>query len=134
MTFAETLRRLGSVRAMVVAGEGGLDEISPNGFTFVSSLEGGVVKNSLLDAGAAVGAHYPVSAIRGGDAKANAKLLVSVLKGEEQGPYRAAAIENAAAAILVGEKAKSYIEAIELAKESIASGRAIEKMKRMIEL
>jgi len=134
MTFAETLRRLGSVRAMVVAGEGGLDEISPNGFTFVSSLEGGAVRNSLLDAGAAVGAHYPVSAIRGGDANANAKLLVSVLNGEEQGPYRAAAIGNAAAAILVGEKAKSYSEAVEIAKESIDSGRAIEKMKRMIEL
>ena len=132
MTFAETLRTLGSVRAMVVAGDGGLDEISPNGFTFVSSLDAGAVKNSLLDAGAAVGAHYPVSAIKGGDAEANAKLLLSVLKGEERGPYRAAAVENAAAAILVGEKAKSYAEAIEAAKESIDSGRALEKMKKMI--
>ena len=133
MTFAETLRRLGSVRAMVVAGEGGLDEISPNGFTFVSSLEGGAVKNSLLDAGASVGAHYPVSAIKGGDAAANAKLLLSVLRGEERGPYRAAALENAAAAILVGERAKDYAEAIALAAESVDSGRALEKLTRLVE-
>ena len=131
MTFAETLRRLGSVRAMVVAGEGGLDEISPNGFTFVSALEGGAVKNSLLDAGAAVGAHYPVAAIKGGDAPHNAKLLLSVLKGEERGAYRAAALENAAAAIMVGELVASYDEAMALAAESVDSGRALAKLDAM---
>ncbi len=133
MTFAETLRILGSVRAMVVAGDGGLDEISPNGFTFVSELKDGAVKNSLLDAGSAVGSHYPVSAIKGGDAETNAKLLLSVLRGEERGPYRAAALENAAAAILVGDKAKSYAEAIAIAAESVDSGRALSKLEAMVE-
>ena len=134
ITFAETFRRLGSTRAMIVCGEGGLDEISPGGFSFVSSLEGGVVKNTLLDAGAAYGEHYTTEDIKGGNAEENAKILLSVLRGEERGAYRAAAVENAAAAILVGGKAKDYAEAIALACESIDSGKAQEKLKAMIEV
>lgn len=133
MTFAETFRRLGSVRSMIVSGDGGLDEISPGGFTFVSSLEDGVVKNTLLDAGAAYGSHHATADIKGGDAKENAKILLSVLRGEEQGAYRAAAVENAAAAILVGGKSPDYKTAIALACESIDSGRAMEKLSKLIE-
>ena len=132
MTFAETFRRLGSVRSMVVSGDGGLDEISPGGFTFVSSLDGGAIKNTLLDAGSTYGAHHSVAEIRGGDAEENARILLSVLRGEERGAYRAAAVENAAAAILGGGKAKDYAEAIEVACESIDSGRAVAKLNDMI--
>ena len=110
MLFAETFRRLGSTRAMIVSGEGGLDEISPCGFTFVSSLEGGNVHNSLLDAGAAFGERYSVSDIKGSDAAANAKILRGVLDGTVREGYRAAALENAAAVILVADKAATYNE------------------------
>ena len=132
--FAEALKRLGAVRAAVVAGSGGLDEISPGGFTFVSRLEGGSVRNILLDAGREYGERFDVAAIKGGDADTNAKILLSVLRGEEHGACRAAAVENAAAAILVGERAKNYAEALALASESVASGRALAKLESMIEL
>ena len=133
MTFAETFRRLGSMRSMIIAGEGGLDEISPSGFTFISSLANGTVKNSLLDAGKEYGERFPVSAIKGGDAAVNARLLLSVLKGEDRGAYRAAALENAAAVILVAEKAANYREALAVAAESIDSGRAMAKLTAMVE-
>ena len=133
MVLAEALGRLGSTRAMVVSGAGGLDEISPSGFTFVSSLASGAVRNSLLDAGKEYGNRYPVEAIKGGDAATNAKLLLSVLNGEDRGAYRAAAVENAAAAILVGDKAASYAEALSRAAESIDSGRARAKLDAMLE-
>ena len=61
-------------------------------------------------------------------------MLLSVLKGEERGACRAAAVENAAAAMLVADKAKDYAEALAIAKESIDSGRALAKLKSMIEL
>ena len=133
IVFAETFRRLGSTRSMIVSGEGGLDEISPGGFTFVSSLEDGVVRNSLLDAGGAYGERYSVADIRGGDAQTNAKLLLGVLRGDDRGARRAAAVENAAAAILVGGAAKNYAEAVALAAESIDSGRAIAKLNAILE-
>ncbi|MBP5284506.1 MAG: anthranilate phosphoribosyltransferase [Kiritimatiellae bacterium] len=131
--FASALLRLGSERAYIVSGEGGLDEISPSGFTFVSSLEGGSVKNGLLDAGGEYGARFPVGAVKGGDAKTNARLLASVLDGTDRGAYRAAAIENAAAAIMAGEKAASYPAALALAAESVDSGRALAKLKALLE-
>jgi len=133
MTFAETFRRLGSVRSMIVAGDGGIDEISPGGFTFVSSLEDGAIKNSLLDAGTEYGERYTVADIKGGDAASNAKLLKGVLDGSVRGAYRAAAIENAAAAILVGGKAKDYKEAIAVAAESIDSGKAAAKLSALVD-
>lgn len=130
--FAQTLAMLGSERAWIVAGMGGLDEISPDGFTFISSLEGGAVKSSLLDAGKSYGASYPLSAIAGGDPKTNAKILVSVLDGEDRGAFRAAAVENAAAAILAADLASSYPDALAMAAESIDSGRALAKLKAFL--
>jgi anthranilate phosphoribosyltransferase len=133
MLFAETFRRLGSTRTMVVSGAGGLDEISPDGFTFISSLEDGAVRNTLLDAGHEYGERYTVADIRGGDAATNARILRSVLSGEERGAFRAAAVENAAAAIIVGGKTKDYKEALSLAAESIDSGHAAARLEAMKE-
>ncbi len=133
IAIAEALRLLGSTRAMVVCGAGGLDEISPDGFTFASTLDGGSVSSTLLDAGRKYGERFPVDAIKGGDAAANAKILLSVLSGEDRGGCRAAAVENAAAAILVAGKADDYSGALEMAKESVDSGRAMQKLKDMLE-
>ena len=105
----------------------------PHLIKFVSSLEDGAVRNSLLDAGAAYGERYSIEDIKGGDAACNVKLLVGVLDGSVRGAYRAAALENAAAAILVGGIAKSYEEALALAAESVDSGRASEKLNSLVE-
>ena len=131
--FAETFRRLGSVRSMIVSGEGGVDEISPGGFTFVSSLENGTITHSLLDAGAMLGERYRLSDIQGGDAGYNARLLRGVLDGSVKGGYRAAALENAAAAILVAGLSPDYPAALACAKAAIDSGRALAKLDAMIE-
>ena len=133
MVIANALARLGSKRAMVVCGAGGLDEISPDGFTFVSTLDGGSVRNTLLDAGGEYGERFPLDAIKGGDAQENAKLLLGVLKGEDKGARRAAAVENAAAAILVADRASNYADALAMAKESVDSGRAVAKLNAMLE-
>ena len=63
----------------------------------------------------------------------NARLLLRVLRGEEQGACRAAAVMNAAAAIVVGEKAPDLKAAIGLACESIDSGNALAKLNALIE-
>ena len=133
LVLADALRRLGSTRAMVVCGAGGLDEISPDGFTFASTLEGGAVGSTLLDAGGEYGERFQIEDIKGGDAKTNSKILLSVLNGEERGACRAAAVENAAAAIIVADKAADYAEALALARESVDSGRALAKLEAMME-
>jgi len=132
--FADTLRLLGSVRADVVCGEKGLDEISPGGATFVSTLRDGKVSSSLLDAGRAYGESYPLEAIAGGNAEENAAILRRVLAGEDRGAYRAAALENAAAAIRAAGRADTYEEALAAAAESVDSGRALAKLEGLIRL
>lgn len=132
--FSCALVRLGAERAMVVSGSGGMDEISPYGFTFVSSLKDGIVGNHLLDAGLAYGEYYPAGSVKGGDAETNARSMLSVLDGSERGALRAASVENAAAAVLVSGKARDYQHAIDLARESIDSGRALARLKKMVEV
>ena len=130
--LAEALRRLGSVRALVFAGAHGLDEISPEGLTTGTMLLDGNLTPFSIDAGAYYGASYPLAAIGGGDAAENAKLLLAVLSGEDKGARRAASIENAAAALLVAEKASSVDDALALAASSVDSGRALAKLKAMV--
>ena len=66
------------------------------------------------------------------DAAENAKLLLAVLSGEDHGARRAAAVENAASAILAAGKADTALEAIDAARASIDSGRALAKLKAMV--
>ncbi|MBR6022680.1 MAG: anthranilate phosphoribosyltransferase [Kiritimatiellae bacterium] len=132
--FAETLRDLGSVRADIVCGERGLDEISPGGMTFVSALADGKVSSSLLDAGFLYGRSFSLADIAGGDASENAAILLRVLHGEDRGAYRAAALENAAAALRVANAADSWEEAIALAADSVDSGRALAKLQNLVKL
>jgi anthranilate synthase/phosphoribosyltransferase len=130
--MAETLKLLGSERAYVVSGSDGLDEIGPSGLTFVSTLRDGGVSTGLMDAASLYGESFPTSAIGGGDAAENAKLLLAVLSGEDHGARRAAAVENAAATILAAGKADTALEAIDAARASIDSGRALAKLKAMV--
>ena len=71
-------------------------------------------------------------ALGGGDAAANARAALRVLEGG-RGAHREAVVANAAAAIYVGGQARTIREGVELARESIDSGRARGKLSAMIE-
>jgi anthranilate phosphoribosyltransferase len=70
----------------------------------------------------------------GGDAVENAKITRGILSGEIKGAKRDAVLLNAAAALLVDEKASSIEEGIELAKEAIDSGKALKHLEKIIEV
>jgi anthranilate phosphoribosyltransferase len=71
--------------------------------------------------------------IEGGDAKENARIVMSVLKGE-RGPRRDVVMLNASAALVAGAKARDFRSGIRMASESIDSGRALEKLNKLIEI
>ncbi len=75
---------------------------------------------------------YPNEAIRGGDSKQNAEILLSVLQGKE-GPYLDTVLLNAGLGIFTSGKAVSIEEGISLARESIKSGAALDKLERLID-
>ena len=127
-TLAEVLGSLGSERAFVVHGADGLDELTTTGATRVSELVQGSVKTYEVvpeDVGLAVA---DSNALIGGDEQENADLLLKVLDGEP-GPRQDIVALNAGAAIVAGGLAEDFRAGIELARESILSGKAMEKLE-----
>ena len=70
--------------------------------------------------------------LRGGDAEANAQIIRDVLILERRDEARALIVINAAAALLAGGKAETFIDAARLAEESLDSGGAEMKLEQLI--
>ncbi len=131
---AKALRRLGSERAMVVSGRDGLDEISLGAPTDAAFLEEGEVELKVIDPLDYGIDRVPLEAVQGGDAEENAKITRAILAGELQGPKRDIVLINAAGALTVDGKALDMKEGIEIARETIDSGRAIEALEKIVEV
>jgi anthranilate phosphoribosyltransferase len=129
--LAHVLKNLGSVRAFVVHGSDGLDEITTSGPTAVASLEHGAVTTFEIVPEALGLARATPDALRGGDADANAAALMAVLQGRK-GPYRDVAVLNAAAALVVAGQVKTLADGIKLAAHTIDSGEAEAALDRLI--
>jgi anthranilate phosphoribosyltransferase len=130
--LAQVLAALGTERAWVVHGEDGLDEITLAGQTFVAEAHDGRVKTFEIapqDFGLFVGV---LDHLRGGNAEANARIIRDVLSSERRDEARALVVANAAAALLVGNKANDLKEAAALAEQSIDSGAAARKLEQLI--
>ena len=132
-TMAEVLRLLGSQRAMIVHGHGGLDEISLSGDTSVWELQGDQVKEWTLRVADTGLPHTPVEAVRGGDKEQNAATMRRLFQGET-GPVRDMVLLNSAGVLLVGDLVATIREGVGLAAELIDSGAALDKLDRFVEL
>ena len=131
--MAETLLALGSEKAWLVHGGDGTDEISIALPTKVSALENGTVRDFELgpeDAGLPV---HPFEAILGGTPAENAASFRALLDGA-QGAYRDAVLLNAAAALMVADRAASLKEGVEIARTSLDSGAAKAKVATLARL
>lgn len=127
--MAETLAVLGTERAWLVHGQG-LDELTVAGENQVISLEHGHLTALTLlpeDAGLT---RAPISAIRGGDAAANAAALLALLQGS-RGPYRDTVLLNAAAGLLVAGAAEQIRDGIAMAAASLDDGRAMAALEAL---
>jgi anthranilate phosphoribosyltransferase len=125
------LKNLGSVRAWVVHGSDGLDEITTSGPTAVAALENGVVTTFEITPEDVGLARVKPNALKGGDAEANAEALKAVLQGQ-RGPYRDIAVLNAAAALVVAGKAETLADGVKLAGHTIDTGEAEAALQRLI--
>lgn len=135
----QVLYRLGSKHALVVHGLNGMDEISVDGKSKVWELKDDKITDYQLSAEDFGLTKAGVETLLGGTPQENAAILRSVLEGEK-GPRRDAVIINAAAGIVVGKQTKNpsglpaLKEGVEIAKEAIDSGRARDKLEKLIKL
>jgi anthranilate phosphoribosyltransferase len=129
--LAEVLGRLGSVRALVVHGADGLDELTTTTTNHVAELRGGDVSTYDLDPAALSMVQGDSTALKGGDADENAAILRAVLCGEE-GPRRDIVLLNAAGAFVAAGVARDFRDGLEMARESVDSGSAMGKLDELI--
>jgi anthranilate phosphoribosyltransferase len=130
--FADVLKKLGRKRALVLNGAGQLDEASLEGENHLIFLQDGVISKMTLHPEEVGLQSFPNSAIKGGDSKRNAEILLQVLKGEK-GAYRETVLLNAGLAIYTSGIASSIASGINKAKESIDSGAAYKKFEKLVE-
>lgn len=131
MEYASVLQMLGRDRAVVVSGTRGMDEASLEGQnTFVLVDNGDLIPFALRaeDAGLP---ETPLEAIRGGDAQENAQILRDLLNGK-QSPYFDTVLLNSGIGFFAYGHAASVKEGVEMARDSILSGRANDKLQAVI--
>ncbi|ESW60880.1 MAG: anthranilate phosphoribosyltransferase [Rhodobacter sp. CACIA14H1] len=126
--MAETLLALGSEKAWLVHGGDGTDELSIAAKSKVAALEGGMIREFDIGPEDAGLPYHPFESLLGGTPAENAVALRALLDGA-QGAYRDAVLFNAAAALVVAEKASSLTEGVDLARTSIDSGAAKAKVE-----
>jgi anthranilate phosphoribosyltransferase len=128
--MAETLLALGSEKAWLVHGSDGTDEITICGATSVSAVENGAVRDFIIHPEEAGLAPHPFEAILGGTPADNAVAFRALLDGAP-GAYRDAVLLNAAAALIVADRAGTLRDGVALARESIDSGAAKSKVEAL---
>ncbi len=131
--LARVLAELGTVRAFVVHGADGLDEISNTGESQISEVREGAVRNFRVGPEDFGIPRAAIADLRGGDRAENAQIIRRILGGGD-GPKRDIVLMNAAAALVVGGKARDLKEGVGLAARSIDSGAAQRKLEALIEL
>ena len=129
--LADALARLGSVHAMVVHGEPGMDEVSPLGATAVVEVRDGATRAWTIDPHR-YGLHCgDAQELAGGGPAENARIVTDVLSGEGSAGARAAVVLNAAAAVYVAGLAPDYGAAIEVTRGALAAGKGREALERL---
>ncbi|HST92955.1 MAG TPA: anthranilate phosphoribosyltransferase [Brevundimonas sp.] len=129
--LAEVLGRLGATRAWTVHGQG-LDELTTTGATEVAEWKDGAVRTFTVTPEDAGLPRADIADLRGGDAEENAAALRALLDGAP-GAYRDIVLLNAAAALVVGDRAGDLAEGAALAASVIDDGRASKALAELVE-
>jgi anthranilate phosphoribosyltransferase len=122
--------QMGSLRAMVVHGAGGLDEFAPAGATLVADLDQGKVRTYEVRPADFGLPEADLAGLKGGEPALNASLFLATLRGEA-GASRIAALMTAAAGLVVTGKAASLREGTVMAADALDSGRAQAILERL---
>lgn len=129
--LARVLGELGSARALVVHGADGLDEITITAESKITELRNGELSTYTVAPEDFGLKRATLAEIQGGDAHQNGQIILEVLRGR-RGPRRDIVLLNAAAAFVASSKTGDLTEGIEVAAQSIDSGKALYKLEQLI--
>lgn len=129
--LAKVLKALGSEKIWVAHGSDGLDELTTTGTSHVSELKDGVIKTFTIspeDAGLPLA---EAADLKGGDPDYNAAALRALLDGERNA-YRDIVLLNAAASLMVADKADTLKDGATMAADAIDSGAALKRLQTLV--
>jgi anthranilate phosphoribosyltransferase len=129
--LAGALAALGAKHALVVHGEPGLDEVSPLGPTHVIEVMDGATKRWTIRPEEHGFKKIARKDLAGSEPSENARIIVEILNGGGPAGARAAIVLNAAAAVYVSGRVKSYADGVAAATTSIDSGEAKSVLARL---
>ncbi len=130
--LAMVLGKLGSKRALVVHGEGNLDELTITGKTKISELQNGKVTTYHIAPSDFGLQKARIEDLQGGaDAAESALQMRAVLSGEK-GAKRDMVLLNSGAALMAAGLCENLKAGIETAAQVIDSGKATEKLDQLI--
>jgi anthranilate phosphoribosyltransferase len=132
--LAGALVELDSYHSLVVHGEPGLDEISPLDRTRVVEVKEGKTSEWTIDPAKFGYSGFTAADLAGGDSAENARIITEALTSRERSRFagaRAAVVLNAAAAVYVSGKAKSYGEGVEIARNALEAGDGLAALERL---
>jgi anthranilate phosphoribosyltransferase len=125
------LQRLGTEHAVVVYGRDGMDEVSLGAATLVGEFKDGGISEYEIhpeDFGLTMASNR---ALRVETPEQSKALMQSVLDNE-LGPARDIVILNAGVALYAANVTTSMAHGVELAREAVANGKALEKMHQFV--
>ncbi len=129
--MVEALQRLGSQRAVVVHGAGGLDEASLSGPNEIRLLDNGNWSSSTIDARDLGLTPAPIEALKGGDLSRNKDIIASVLKGEGTNPHRDVVALNTALVLWAAGLETDFSGGVSTALNCLKTGRPWQKLEAL---
>jgi anthranilate phosphoribosyltransferase len=132
-SLARVLAELGTIRAFVVHGADGLDEISTTGESWIAEVHEGVVRTRTVSPEDFGVPRATIADLRGGDREENAEIIRRVLAGEP-GPKRDMVLVNAGAALVAGGRARELKEGAHEAALTIDGGAALAKLQALVDV
>jgi anthranilate phosphoribosyltransferase len=131
--LAESLGRLGSIHALVVHGEDGLDEVTLTGVTAVAEWKEGKLYTFTIHPQELGFSLCRLADLQVTNAQESAAIIRAVCAGAS-GPHRDIVVLNAAAALYAGDLAPSLELGVELAKKALDTGAAARVLEQFIRL
>ena len=129
--IAEVAREVGIRNALIVHGEDGLDEVTLTGKTYMAELRNGIISEFEFDPRSYGFEYCELDELVGGEPYINKEIALKILNNENS-KRRDAVVLNAGLAIYIATDGISIQKGIEIARETLASGKALRKLEEYI--
>mgnify|MGYP003429547197 FL=1 len=128
---ALVLQTLGSIHALVVHAEEGLDEFSISGPNYVAEVTPTEIREYTVFPQKLGFQSSNLQEIMGGTPDANASLIQSIFLNQIHGAKLDIVLLNAAAGLLVADKVTTLLDGVNIARAAIASGQTMALLRRL---